>query len=75
MAASEYLGNLLKWWVGGISKSTLTHSLLKSPISKLAISRNNISKGSKNSEHLIAFGGIAKYKPLHKTDFSWSFKL
>ena len=39
----------------------LTHSLLKSPISKLVISLNNISKGSKNSGYSIAFGGIVKF--------------
>ena len=39
----------------------LTHSLLKLPISKLVISLNNISKGSKNSEYSIAFGGIVKF--------------
>ena len=38
----------------------LAHSLLKSPISKLVISLNNISKVSKNSEYSIAFGGIVK---------------
>ena len=44
-------------------------------MSKLVISLNRISKSSKNSEYSIAFGGIVKFKPLHKTDFSWLFKL
>ena len=48
----------------------LTHSLLKLPISMLVISLNNISKCGKNSEDSIAFGETAKFKPLHKTDFS-----
>ena len=49
----------------------LIHSLSKLLISKLVISLNDISMGSKSSEHSIVFGGMAKLKPLHRTIFSW----
>ena len=47
----------------------LTHSSLNLPIFKLVISLNNISKGSKNSEYSIAFGGIAKFNALYDSTF------
>ena len=53
----------------------LTHSLLRLLTSKLLISLNSVSKGTKNSEYLIVFGGMAKFKPLDRTIFSWSHKL
>ena len=46
----------------------LTHSLLRLLTSRL-ISLNSISKGSKNYEYSIVFGGMAKHKPLHRTIF------
>ena len=41
----------------------LVHSLSKLLTSKLVISLNDISMGSKSSEHSIVFGGMAKLKP------------
>ena len=48
----------------------LTHSLLKLLTPMLVIYLNIISKGSRKSEYSIAFSGIAKLKPLHRTVFS-----
>ena len=49
----------------------LIHSLSKLLTSKLVISLNDISMGSKSSEYSIVFGGMAKLKPLYRTIFSW----
>ena len=57
--------------VYALSRSLLlTHSLLKLLTSKLLISLNSISKGTKISEYSIVFGGMAKLQPLRRTIFS-----
>ena len=53
----------------------LTHYLLKSLVSKLVISLNNITKCSKNSEYSIAFGGIAKLSLYIRPTFLITWKI